>query len=140
MVGDWRRAALVSSAALVAVVGTLMLLGARAHAGTTLPACDASTRPAVVFLGLPARVPYGKHELYGIEHNDESSATVPGLRVRVEAYEGGKRFYTDYTTRRGSDLYEVWFGLGSRDAHVDLTYVEERPDGARCRRRVRHAI
>jgi hypothetical protein len=131
----WSRVPGGFAAQALAVGCGLIAAGpASANANGRPPVCDPGTRPAVVFDGLPARMSYGEHQLFGLQHNVFSSATVPGMRVRVEMVERGRAFYTDYTTKRDFDLYEVWFGLQSRHAHVDLTYTEKARRGNRCRR------
>jgi hypothetical protein len=118
-------------AALTGIVGGVP--AAQAQDVQPLPACDPAVPSALVFAGLPDRIPYGRTEEYGFVRNPASDRKVPEPVV-LNVFEAEESIYRDTTRSRGDDLYLLTLYVFGSPVRVNLQFTEVAPDGSRCQR------
>jgi hypothetical protein len=106
---------------------------AQAQGAQPLPDCDPAVPPAVVFAGLPDRIPYGRTEEYGFIRNPASDRKVPHPVV-LDVIDEGQSIYKDTTRSRGDDLYVLTLYVFGSPVRVNLQFTEVAPDGSSCHR------
>jgi hypothetical protein len=130
---------LAIAAAAVAVLGVSAPTAA-AQTAQNPPACESATPPAVQFVRLPDRIPYGQLVVYGFETNAASTSNVYSL-VELSVFDDlGERLYRDSTHLRGYDLYNVRIYVAAKFIRIRMRYSEGALDGSTCLRTVEKKV
>lgn len=106
---------------------------AQARNGQPAPACDPAVPSALMFAGLPDRIPYGLTNEYGFVGNPASDRKVPEPVV-LNVFEAGESIYSDTSRSRGDDVYLLTVYIFGPPVRVSLQFTEVAPDGSSCQR------